>query len=117
MIQKDINMLTDDETTVVDNSFDREAVPTRFRNIMLGAFFAVATVLVLLVLEVSATIMAAAAIFIIIVASLEKVSYVRAQMNARAAIRKLVRRVERLEGVPLTPENGKPSRSAVPMTG
>jgi len=116
MIEKDIHMLTDDETTVVDNSFDRAGLPTRFRNIMLGAFLAIGSVLALLVLNVSTTLMAAAAIFIVLVASLEKVTYVRTLMNARAAIRKLVRRVERLEGVPPTPENGKPSRSAVTMT-
>ncbi len=116
MIQKDIDMLTEDEAVVVDNSFAQGALPTRFRNIILGAFLAVGVVLALLVLEVSSTLMAATAIFIVLVASLEKVTYVRAQMNARAAIRKLVRRVERLEGVPLTPENGKPSSSAVSMT-
>jgi hypothetical protein len=73
---------------------------------------AVGTLLVLLILGASASVMAGAGIFIVLIASLEKVSYVRAQMSALAAIRKLVWRVERLEGVPTTPENGIPSRSA-----
>lgn len=112
MKKTDIQMFTEEETRVIDNSFDRESLPSRFRNIILGAFFATAVALGLMAYQASAGFLAGVAILYVAIAALEKVSYVRTQMHSRAAIRKLVHRIERLEGVPVTPDNAQPSRLA-----
>lgn len=108
----DVDMLTNEEAQIVDDSFDRGGLPSRFRNIILGAFLATAVALTLLALEASAGTVAAALIIFVAIASLEKISYARTQMNSRGAIRKLVHRIEDLEGVPSTPDDAKPTRLA-----
>lgn len=109
MKKNDITMFTDDEATVLNNSFDQGGLPGRVRSITLGAFLATAVVLGLLVFEVSAGGIAASAIVFVLIASFEKITYARTQMHSQAVIRKLVHRVEKLEGVPFTPDNSRPT--------
>ena len=45
---------------------------------------------------------------------IEKITYARALAGYRTLVQKLVHRVERLEGVTLTPDYGHPSESARP---
>lgn len=109
----DIDMLTREEAQTLDDSFDCTGLPSRFRNVVLGGFLAAAFALTLFILGASAGVMTAALITIVAVGSLEKATYVRAQMNSRSTIRKLVHRIEDLEGVPSTPDNAKPSQLAM----
>lgn len=110
MKQDDMEMFTEEEVAVVDNSFDRYSLPARFRNVILGAFIAAALAVVLVVLDASATTVAIAFVGYVAIVTLEKVSYVKTEMGERSTIRKLVRRIETLEGVPMTPDNSQPSR-------
>lgn len=113
MKKQDIDMMTELETEVVDNSFDKEGLVSRFRNIILGAAIATALGLGLLAFGAGAASLAAVFVAYVFITALEKVSYVRMQSNSRSAIRKLVHRVEELEGVPATPDNAQASQFAL----
>jgi hypothetical protein len=117
MRKTDIDMLNHDEAQAVDDSFDSVTFPARIGSILLGTFLAICVVLALLVLEASAGVIAAAFAVVLAISTLEKASYARAQMNAEAAIRKLVHRIEDLEGVPSTPDNAKPTKLAMGKSG
>lgn len=114
MKKQDIDMMTEPETEVLDNSFDKEGLVTRFRNIVLGT--AIATALALGLLAFGASSVSVGAVFIayVFITALEKVSYVRMQSNSRSTIRKLVHRVEELEGGVATPDGSQPSQQAMP---
>lgn len=110
MKRDDMEMFTEEEIKAVDNSFDRYSLPARFRNVLLGAFIAAALAVVLVVLDASATTLAIAFVGYVAIVTLEKVSYVKTEMTTRSTVRKLVRRIENLEGVAMTPDNSQPSR-------
>lgn len=109
---QDFDQLTELETHIVDDSFDRDSIPARFRNIMLGAILVAALAVGLQSFGASRLSISAAFIVFIGVVVFEKITALRTQDYSRSTIRKLVRRIEQLEGVPTTPDNAEPSKIA-----
>jgi hypothetical protein len=109
MIKSDISMLTESERELLDHSFHPEQMDRRTRGIMLSVLVVVAAVTSLGVYGLSAEWFAGVTIAVLAVSTLEKILYQRAMLNYESLIRKLVHRVEKLEGVKLTPENTDPS--------
>ncbi len=112
MKQHDFDQLTEDETKIVDNSFDSNSIPNRFRNIMLGAIAMAALGVGLHTFGASRLSITSTFVFFVAVVFFEKTTALRTQLNSRTAIRKLVHRIEQLEGLPATPDNAEPSRIA-----
>jgi ABC-type iron transport system FetAB ATPase subunit len=112
MQQQDFDQLTETETKIVDDSFDRDSIPTRFRNIVLGTILIAALAVALHAFGASRLSITSTFVFFVTVVLLEKITALRTQMNSRSTIRKLVHRVEQLEGLPATPDNAEPSRIA-----
>lgn len=113
MKQKDFDQLTEVETTIVDDSFDRGSIPARFRSVVLGAILVASLAVGLYSFGASRLSITATFVFFVAVTTFEKLTSLRTQTNSRSAIRKLVHRVEQLEGLPATPDNSEPSRIAL----
>jgi len=110
MIKQDLRMLTAKEQELLDASFFEEPLLRRLRNIALGGILMTALMVGMIAYEASASAFAVVFLGYIVIATLEKLSYARTALGYRKLIQKLVRRIERLEGVPLTPDRAEPSR-------
>ena len=110
MTRKDLELLNDRELEIVDNSFDEDGGWIRFRNSFLVAFGVAAMLVVLFEAGASNGIVLMAFGGFLIVSTVEKLTYVRYQMDSRGAMRRLIHRLERVEQVPLTPVNARPSQ-------
>ncbi|MCA9629603.1 MAG: hypothetical protein KC766_18135 [Myxococcales bacterium] len=112
MIQTDINMLTAREAQLLDNSFQPGRNQRRWRGVLLSSAVFLLGLLAFGVLGFTAPWFAAVACMVLIVSATEKFTY-QAEMAAyEKLIQKLVHRIEALEGVPPTAQEGIPSRSA-----
>jgi hypothetical protein len=112
MIKSDFGLFSKEETRELDDTFYCEEIPVRRRYIFLGALITVAITVALLIWGASPTALAATFLAYVLLSSLEKLSYVRSQRLSRVVMQKLVRRIEQLEGVPATRDNGPPFRSS-----
>ncbi len=95
----------------LDDSFYCRGLPNRRRFVLLNAILAAAFTLSLLVWGASRTVLTATFLAYVLLFSLEKLSYVRNQRLSRTVMQKLVRRIEELEGVPMTPDDAPPNRT------
>jgi len=109
MIQPDIAMLTDRERELLDDSFYRQAMARRVRGIFLSTFVVLTAVVLFGQWGLSVPWFAAIAGTILVISAAEKVSYQNTMLTYESVIRKLVHRVEALEGVQLTPDETRPS--------
>lgn len=112
MIKQDLKMLNAQEQELLDNSFFEQPLFRRLRNIALGGILLMALACGMLAFGSSATAIAVVFAAYIVIATLEKMSYARTAIGYRKLITKLVRRIERLEGVSLTPDQAEPSKLA-----
>ncbi len=110
MTKTDLESLNDRELEIVDNSFDEDGGWIRFRNSFLVAFGVAAMLVVLYETGASTGVVLMAFAGFLIVSTVEKLTYVRYQMDSRGAMRRLIHRLERVEHVPLTPVNARPSQ-------
>jgi hypothetical protein len=110
MKKADIKILDERERDLLDESFRSEKLFRRVR----GIVFSSAVVLVALIsfadYGLSASWFAAIAGTILAVSAIEKVLYHRTMASYESLIRKLVHRVEQLEGEPLTPHDAVPTK-------
>lgn len=111
MKKSDFRLFSAEETRELDDTFYVDALPIRRRYVIYGSLVIVAFIVGLHLWGASRGIMTAAFITYVLLATVEKVSYIRSQNHARGVIQKLVRRVEQLEGVPTTPDNAPPNRT------
>ncbi len=110
MIRTDIEELTEKERATLDDSF--AAARRRARGVLMSALAVLVVIFLFFQLGVSEAWFAGMALTLLVVSAIEKVSYQRTMIAYESLIRKLVHRVESLEGVPLTPDDAKPSESA-----
>lgn len=114
MKKSDFRLFSTEETRELDDTFYVEALPIRRRYVIYGTLLIVAFVVALYVWGASRGVLAAAFAAYVLLATVEKVSYIRNLNIARGVVQKLVRRVEQLEGVPTTPDNAPPNRTTHP---
>ncbi len=112
MTNQDIENWEPEELQALDESFDSDGPYRRVRNAMLGAFLVLGVLAVLLQIEATAGAIAWTFGAYLAVTTLEKIFYARAQIHSGSTVRRLVRRLESVEEVPLTPDNGRPSVKA-----
>lgn len=111
MKKSDFRLFSAEEKRELDDTFYVEALPARRRLVLYGTLLIVAFVVGLYLWGASRGILAAAFVTYVLLAAVEKLSYIRSQDHARGAMQKLVRRIEQLEGVPMTPDNAPPNRT------
>ena len=95
-------MLSEDEQRVLDLSFQPGLTERRMRNILINFFLALTALVLFVAYRIGVIWMSGVAAAILIVSAVEKVSYARAMLDYKSLVRKLVHRVEELEGSPPT---------------
>lgn len=114
MIRADINMLTAREAQLLDGSFQPSRARRRWRGVLLSSSVFLLGLWAFGELGLTAPWFAAVACMVLVVSAIEKFTY-QAEMTAyETLIRKLVNRIEALEGVPPTHAEGRPTVSARP---
>ena len=102
MQDQDVMALEESERKLLDLSFQRGVVERRIRNIVIDVAVASAVVIIATAYGLRAPWLAAVAVLLLVVAGLEKVSYARSLLHCTTLVRKLVHRVEQLEGAQQT---------------
>jgi hypothetical protein len=110
MRKEDINMLDEIERKTLDLSFHVERQQRRVRGFVWSGVAVLVAVVLFWQLGLSRGWLALLAATILGISIAEKVTYQAAMRRYEAVIRKLVRRVEQLEGVAPTPDESDPSR-------
>jgi hypothetical protein len=110
MLKLDIDLFTKKETTELDDSFNASGLSSRASQAITGAFLSIGVALALFYLDVPRVALTATLVLYAVVFTAEKLSYVRSLVTSRSVVRKLVRRIETLEGLSQTPDNAQPSR-------
>src|SRR5688572_29968669 len=95
---RDVMMLDENEKRLLDLSFQPGLTEKRVRNILINFFLALVALLTFTSYGIGLLWLAAMAGTILVVSAVEKVSYAREMLHYKALVRKLVHRVEELEG-------------------
>jgi hypothetical protein len=95
---RDVMMLNDDEKRLLDLSFQPGLSERRVRNILINFFLVLLALLLFTSHGIGLLWLAAMAGAILVVSAVEKVSYAREMLHYKSLVRKLVHRVEELEG-------------------
>ena len=98
MENRDVWMLDADESRLLDHSFRPGLTEKRMRNIAINFVLVLAALALFAAYGIGMFWLAGVAAMILIVSAAEKVSYAREMMHYKALVRKLVHRVEQLEG-------------------
>jgi hypothetical protein len=109
MQTQDIQSFNDGERRLLDSAFDPEAGGRRARNIMLGGLMLAVFAAVVAAWSLTEGLLLAVLVLYVAVVTIEKIAQARSIDVWRTLVQKLVRRVEHLEGVPLTPDSGRPT--------
>lgn len=95
---RDVMMLDADEKRLLDLSFQPGLSEKRLRNILINLFLAATALLLFASYGIGLIWLTAMAATILVVSAVEKVSYVRTMLHYKSLVRKLVHRMEELEG-------------------
>lgn len=114
MQKLDPEQLNEPEYALLGGSFHPQRLQRRARGVILSAAVMLVGVVVLLQYGLTVPWFAALTIAVLMVSATEKILYHRQMQTYESLITKLTHRIERLEGVPLTPQNGEPMRPAKP---
>jgi hypothetical protein len=106
---RDVMMLDDDEKRLLDLSFQPGLTEKRVRNILINFFLALIALLLFTSYGIGLLWLAAMAGTILVVSAVEKVSYAREMLHYKSLVRKLVHRVEELEGAKPTAMGSHPA--------
>jgi len=109
MQELDIKMLNPEEQRVLNLSFYPGLTEKRIRNVALSGLIAAVAVGLFATYGLGLTAIAAMAIVILLISAAEKVLYAREILRYKALVRKLVHRVEGLEGTAFTPLESRPT--------
>lgn len=110
MQDQDVLALDESERKLLDLSFQRGIVERRIRNIVFDMAVTSAVVILATAYGLRAGWLAAVAILLLVVSGLEKISYARGVMHYTTLVRKLVHRVEQLEGTQQTGLGAHPAQ-------
>jgi hypothetical protein len=103
-------MLDDDEKRLLDLSFQPGLTEKRVRNIIINFFLVLIALLLFASYGIGLIWLTAMAGTILVVSAIEKVSYARSMLHYKSLVRKLVHRVEELEGSKPTAMGSHPAR-------
>jgi hypothetical protein len=117
MLNTDIKDLTSHERRALDDAFHEGTSPRRTRGVILSALVVLAGVALFTYFGASIIFLAGLTVATLIVSASEKLVYQRNMEAYESLIRKMVNRLERLEGVPQTPEVEAASMPGVNVTG
>jgi Flp pilus assembly protein TadB len=109
MEDRDVMMLTEDEQRALDLSFQPGLTENRMRNIVINFFLGLVALVLFAAYRIGLVWISGVAFAILIVSAVEKVSYTRAMLHYKSLVRKLVHRVEQLEGSPSTAMGSHPA--------
>ena len=98
MEDRDLTMLTEDEQRALDLSFQPGLSEKRMRNIVINFFLGLVALVLFVAYRIGLVWISGVAAAILVVSAIEKVSYTRAMLHYKSLVRKLVNRVEQLEG-------------------
>lgn len=112
MIRSDIDNLTQQEREILDDTFQRQVRERRLRGVLWSTLAAATTVGLFILLGFSVAWFAGIAFTLLVISAIEKYSYQKKMLTYESLITKLVHRIEKLEGVPLSPENARPSETS-----
>jgi hypothetical protein len=107
---RDVTMLDADEKRLLDLSFQPGLTEKRVRNIMINFFLVLIALLLFASSGIGLLWLAAMAGTILVVSAVEKVSYAREMLHYKSLVRKLVHRVEELEGSKQTALDSQPAQ-------
>lgn len=116
MLNTDIKDLTSHERRALDDAFHEGTSPRRTRGVILSALVVLAGVALFTYFGASIIFLAGLTVATLIVSASEKLVYQRNMEAYESLIRKMVNRLERLEGVPQTPEVEAASMPGVNVT-
>jgi hypothetical protein len=102
MQDQDVMALDESERKLLDLSFQRGIAERRIRNIVFDVAVTSTVVILATAYGLRTGWLAAVAVALLVIAGLEKISYARAVMHYNTLVRKLVHRVEQLEGTQQT---------------
>lgn len=111
MENRDVMMLNEDEQRALDLSFQPGLTEKRMRNIAINFFLALVALILFATYRIGLVWISGVALAILVVSAIEKVSYTRAMLHYKALVRKLVNRVEELEGSTPTALGSTPAAS------
>jgi hypothetical protein len=109
MQDQDVTALDESERKLLDLSFQRGMVERRIRNIVFDVAVTSSVVILATAYGLRVGWLAAVAVALLVIAGLEKVSYARSVMHYTTLVRKLVHRIEQLEGAQQTALGAHPS--------
>jgi hypothetical protein len=109
MQDQDVLALDESERKLLDLSFQRGMVERRIRNIVFDVAVTSAVVIIATAYGLRTGWLAAVAVALLVIAGLEKISYARGVMHYTTLVRKLVHRVEQLEGIQETALGAHPA--------
>lgn len=109
MEDRDVTMLSEDEQRALDLSFQPGLSEKRMRNIVINFFLGLVALSLFAAYQIGLVWIAGVATAILVVSAVEKVSYTRAMLHYKSLVRKLVHRVEQLEGSNETALGSHPS--------
>jgi hypothetical protein len=109
MENRDLTMLTNDEQRVLDLSFQPGLSERRMRTILINAFLVLVALALFVTYRIGVIWISGVAAAILVVSAVEKISYARAMLHHKSLVRKLVNRVEQLEGTTPTALGSHPA--------
>ncbi len=112
MREEDISELTPEEQSLLDQSFKPGLTEKRMRNIIVGTVMVGTTVALLAIFGAGITTMTLIALMVAVVSMVEKLSYARSMLLHKSLVRKLVHRIEHLEGDKETALEAEPTQQA-----
>lgn len=112
MKELDIENLGPRERELLELSFQSGLKEKRVRNITLSTLMLLAGLLVFSSYGVGMLALTAITLVILVVSTIEKVSYAREILTYKALVRALVRRLEEARGIEMTPSGGHPAARA-----
>ena len=102
MLKNDIENLTAHERRVMEDAFHEGSSPRRTRGIILSALVILVGVVLFVAFGAGVIFLAGLTVVTVLVAASEKFTYQRTMAAYESLVRKLVNRMETLEGVPPT---------------
>ena len=112
MKQLDIQNLAPRERELLDLSFQSGLKEKRVRTVLLSALMLFTGLLLFSSYGVGLIAITAIALVIVVVSAIEKISYAREILTYKSLVRALVRRLEEVQGIEMTPLGGHPAARA-----
>lgn len=112
MKELDIQNLGPRERELLELSFQSGLKEKRVRNVVLSALMLLTGLVMFSSYGVGLLAITAVALVIVVVSTVEKISYAREILMYKSLVRALARRLEEVQGIEMTPSGGHPAERA-----